>query len=101
MPSMKQSELETRDVKRLLLVAAAVLLLLTLSLGCKKERELNADLWSINPDDSTLYRVIQRPGEEEREQFYSIPGNPEMKKFACMVDSDRKKWLKYMEQNCN
>jgi len=101
MPSMKQYEQETRDVKRLLLVASAVLLLLALLPACKQDRALKADLWNIRASDSSLYRVVKGADGKEYEEFYSIPENPAMSRFACMLDTDRKKWLEYMERNCN
>lgn len=71
--------------------------------GCKSgevRKNIEAELWLIDPSDSTLYRVVKKDGVEQ-EEFYSIPKNPKlMKRFACMIDTDRKKWLDVIEKSC-
>lgn len=88
------------------LAGLAFVIMLALAIGiagCKNERaKLQTEMWLIDPADSTLYRVINKPDGSQVEQFYSIPQNPKlMKRFGCYIDTDRKAAAEYVEQHCN
>lgn len=94
------------DLRRIRSLVCKSVLFASVSLalmGCRTSvtKQIEADLWLIDHTDSTLYRVVKKPDGTEVEQFYQIPGNSNMKRFACMIDTDRKRWLELIERQCS
>jgi len=80
--------------RALIYLIAAGFVTVGLLSGCRSSdrRKIEARLWLIDSEDSTIYRVINKPDGTQAEQYYSIPDNPDkMKEFACMLADDRKK----------
>ncbi len=80
-----------------------ILLLFVLALpSCRTfdRKKIEAELWLIDSKDLGLYRNVEIDGKP-KEEFYYIAPNPKlMKRFACMIDTNRQKVYDYLEKSC-
>lgn len=72
------------------------------TLGCQSAKPKSGELWLIDSDDSSLYRVLNN-GDEE---YIPIHENPDISKFVCMdmiyvssVCPSQKSYLDFLIQN--
>lgn len=69
-------------------------------MGCENVRKkIEAEIWNHDPDDGTIYRVVQVPGEDPKEEFIYCT-DPAAKDFLAMHKDDAQKWLDLLTEKC-
>lgn len=61
-------------------------------------KEIEADVWNIDPKDQSIYRVVEQNGKKYEEFVYCKDKSAKL--FKAIHNNDLKKWMDEFFKNC-